>query len=41
MITKESRGNDAVIDHLILEIRHYWQVYLEVKDRKKRYENLV
>lgn len=41
MITKESRRNDAVIDHLILEIRHYWQVYLEVKDRKKRYENLV
>ena len=41
MITKESRGIDAVIDQLILEIRHYWQVYLEVKDRKKRYENLV
>ena len=41
MITKESRGIDAVIDHLILEIRHYWQVYLEVKDRKKRYEDLV
>ena len=41
MITKESRRNDAVVDHLIIEIQHYWQVYYAVKDRKKRYENLA
>ena len=41
MITKESRKYDAVIDHLILKIRAYWQVYLAVKERKKRYRNLA
>ena len=41
MITKESRRNDAVIDHLILRNSPIWQVYLAVKERKKRYENFV
>ncbi len=41
MITKESRRNDAVIDHLILRNSPIWQVYYAVKGRKKRYRNVV
>ena len=41
MITKESRRNDAVIDHLNLRNSPIWQVYYAVKGRKKRYRNLA